>query len=91
MWNEPSLINRREMLLRSGGGAGLWALAGLFQDTGLLLPSAQAAAANPLAAKLVSTSLLVITLGTIVDQLEAGLQQNIWKQRDNGNACLATG
>ena len=37
------------MLRRAGGGAGLLALAGLFQDAGLLLPSACAAAANPLA------------------------------------------
>ncbi len=37
------------MLRRAGGGAGLLALAGLFQDNGLLLPSAQAAANNPLA------------------------------------------
>jgi hypothetical protein len=37
------------MLRRAGSGAGLLALAGLLQDNGLLLPSAQAAAANPLA------------------------------------------
>ncbi len=49
MWTDPSLINRREILRRAGGGAGLLALAGLFQDSGLLLPSAQAAANNPLA------------------------------------------
>lgn len=42
-------LNRREMLLRSGGGAGLMALAALLQDQGLLLPSARAAAADPLA------------------------------------------
>ena len=49
MWTDPSLINRREIFRRAGGGAGLLALAGLFQDSGLLLPSAQAAANNPLA------------------------------------------
>jgi hypothetical protein len=37
------------MLRKAGGGAGLLALAALCQDSGLLLPSAQAAAANPLA------------------------------------------
>jgi hypothetical protein len=49
MSNNPSLINRRQMLLRSGGGAGLLGMAALFQDSGLLIPSAKAAAANPLA------------------------------------------
>jgi len=49
MWNNPALINRREMLRRAGGGAGLLALAGLLQETGLLLPSARAATINPLA------------------------------------------
>src|SRR6476469_5098024 len=46
MWSDR--INRRQLLRRAGGGAGLLALAGLCQDTGLLLPSAQAAATNPL-------------------------------------------
>ena len=49
MSNNLTLLNRREMLRRAGGGAGLLALAGLFQDAGLLLPSAHAAASNPLA------------------------------------------
>ncbi len=49
MWTDPSLINRREIFRRAGGGAGLLALAGLFQDSGLLLPSAHAASNNPLA------------------------------------------
>jgi hypothetical protein len=44
-------LSRREMLRRAGGGAGLLVLAGLFQDTGLLLPSAQAAASNPLGSR----------------------------------------
>ena len=39
------------MLRRAGAGAGWLALAGLLQDERLLLPSARAAAANPLAAK----------------------------------------
>src|SRR6478609_8057263 len=47
MWSDR--INRRQLLRRAGGGAGLLALAGLFQDSGLLLPSGQAAATNPLA------------------------------------------
>ncbi|MBM3847161.1 MAG: DUF1501 domain-containing protein, partial [Verrucomicrobia bacterium] len=41
-------MTRREALRRAGGGAGLLALAGLLQDDGLLLPSARAAANNPL-------------------------------------------
>ena len=51
MLTDPALLNRREMLLRAGGGAGLLALASLFQDTGLLLPSASAGEVNPLAPK----------------------------------------
>ena len=49
MWNDSSFINRREMLLRSGAGAGLLAMAGLLQNEGLLVPSARANAINPLA------------------------------------------
>jgi hypothetical protein len=49
MWNDPSLINRRQMLRRAGGGAGLLALAGLLQETGLLLPAVCGEALNPLA------------------------------------------
>src|SRR4026209_2748357 len=49
MWTDP--VNRREMLRRAGGGAGLLALAGLFQEAGLLQPSAQGAAVNPLASR----------------------------------------
>ncbi|MEN9675836.1 MAG: hypothetical protein RIS76_1732 [Verrucomicrobiota bacterium] len=44
-------LSRREMLLRSGSGAGLLGLAALLQDRGLLLPSAHAASADPLAPK----------------------------------------
>ena len=44
-----SLLPRRELLRRAGGGAGMLALASLLQDTGLLLPSARAASLNPLA------------------------------------------
>lgn len=51
MWTEANrLLNRREILRRAGGGAGLLALAGLMDDGGLLLPSARAASqGNPLA------------------------------------------
>src|SRR6187399_1728031 len=48
MPSDPFLLSRRELLRRAGGGAGLLALAGLMRDTGLLLPSAQAATGNPL-------------------------------------------
>jgi len=52
MWNDPSLIDRRQMLRRAGAGAGMLALAGLFQDSGLLLPSASAAVSgDPLIAR----------------------------------------
>ena len=44
-------LSRREMLLRSGSGAGLLGLAALLQDRGLLATSASAAAADPLAPK----------------------------------------
>src|ERR1051325_7560416 len=36
MWTNPSLLTRRQMLRRAGGGAGLLALASLLQDTGFL-------------------------------------------------------
>src|SRR5687767_8928198 len=49
MWTDS--VSRREMLRRAGGGAGLLALAGLFQEAGLLLPSAHGAAVNPLASR----------------------------------------
>lgn len=49
MWNNPPLISRRDLLRRAGCGAGLLALAGLFQDSGSLLHSAKAAVINPLA------------------------------------------
>src|SRR5690349_17784838 len=47
---DPSLLSRRELLRRAGGGAGLLALTGLLRDTGLLVPSAHAATGNPLTA-----------------------------------------
>src|SRR6476646_9990266 len=49
MSTNPSLLNRREMLRRAGCGAGLLALAGLFQDSGLLRAASSSAASNPLA------------------------------------------
>src|SRR4030095_10548946 len=49
MWSDLSLLSRREMLRRAGDGAGLLALAGLLRDSGLLLPSLEAAV-DPLAA-----------------------------------------
>ncbi|HUR46621.1 MAG TPA: DUF1501 domain-containing protein [Candidatus Saccharimonadales bacterium] len=49
MRNNPRLLNRREMLRKAGGGAGLLALAALFRDSGGLVPSVGAAGSNPLA------------------------------------------
>jgi hypothetical protein len=51
----PDLLSRREMLRRSGNGAGLLALAGLMGDSGLLATATATAsltAANPLAPRL---------------------------------------
>ena len=48
MPTDPIQLSRRDLLRRAGGGAGLLALAGLMQDTGLLFPRAQAAS-DPLA------------------------------------------
>ncbi len=48
MWTNPSRLTRRELLRRAGGGAGWLALAGLLRESGLLLPSAQASAGDPL-------------------------------------------
>jgi len=47
MWNNRQMLSRREMLRRSGNGAGLLALAGLLGDSALL--SRSAPAADPLA------------------------------------------
>ncbi|MBL9126572.1 MAG: DUF1501 domain-containing protein, partial [Verrucomicrobiales bacterium] len=50
MSNNPSLaIERRAFLRRAGLGAGMLGLATLLRDTNLLLPSASAASADPLA------------------------------------------
>ncbi len=50
MPSNPTFLSRRELLRRAGGGAGLIALAGLMRETGLIVPSAGAAATNPLLA-----------------------------------------
>src|SRR5947207_3663696 len=47
----PRLLTRRQMLHQMGTGLGLLGLAGLLKDSGLLVPAAHAASANPLAAK----------------------------------------
>lgn len=49
MFNKGMSTNRREMLRRSGSGAGLLGLAWLLRDSGLLLPEAQAVSVDPLA------------------------------------------
>ncbi len=53
MWSDPGRLSRREWLRRSGGGAGLLALAGLMRDQGLLVPAGAAggAALDPLRAR----------------------------------------
>ena len=53
MSNDPIFLNRREMLRRSGLGAGWLGIASLLQESGLLLPSALAASpADPLAPRI---------------------------------------
>ena len=47
----PRLLTRRQMLRQMGTGLGMLGFAGLLGDTGLLVPSANAATINPLAAK----------------------------------------
>src|SRR6266567_8038449 len=47
----PRLLSRRQMLSRMGTGLGMVGLAALLRDADLLVPSASAAAANPMAPK----------------------------------------
>lgn len=51
MWTEPNMLNRRDMLLRSGAGAGLLGLTGLLSETGMFGSKAGAASLDPLAPK----------------------------------------
>src|SRR4051794_8374823 len=47
----PRFLTRRQMLRQMGTGLGLLGLAGLLDEARLLVPAADAAAANPLAPK----------------------------------------
>ena len=47
----PRLLTRRQMLRQMGTGLGLLGFAAVMGEAGLLVPTAHAASANPLAAK----------------------------------------